>query len=93
LWLNKGVHNNVTVIPPSVYGNASQSYSVSISASPDPELSIQGYGMGWFRNSYLGHDVTNVHPFLCMMADGGVLDRISYRVGSWTLHASFIPSK
>jgi hypothetical protein len=58
LWLNKGVHNNVTVIPLSVYGNASQSYSVSISASPDPELSIQGYGMGWFRNSYLGHDVT-----------------------------------
>lgn len=63
LWLNKGVHNNVTVIPLSVYGNASQSYSVSISASPDPELSIQGYGMGWFRNSYLGHDVTKVHPF------------------------------
>ncbi|KAG1768064.1 beta-lactamase transpeptidase-like protein [Suillus placidus] len=57
LWLNKGVHNNVTVIPLSVYGNASQSYSVSISASADPELSIQGYGMGWFRNSYLGHDI------------------------------------
>lgn len=57
LWLNKGVHNNVTVIPLSVYGNASQSYSVSISASDDPELSIQGYGMGWFRNSYLGHDI------------------------------------
>jgi hypothetical protein len=57
LWLNKGVHNNVTVIPLSVHGNASQSYSVSISASTDPELSIQGYGMGWFRNSYLGHDI------------------------------------
>ncbi|KAG2030659.1 beta-lactamase/transpeptidase-like protein, partial [Suillus americanus] len=57
LWLNKGVHNNVTVIPLSVYGNASQSYSISIGASADPELSIQGYGMGWFRNSYLGHDI------------------------------------
>ncbi|KAG2141556.1 beta-lactamase/transpeptidase-like protein [Suillus cothurnatus] len=57
LWLNKGVHNNVTIIPLSVHGNASQSYSVSISASTDPELSIQGYGMGWFRNSYLGHDI------------------------------------
>ncbi|KAG2041984.1 beta-lactamase/transpeptidase-like protein [Suillus americanus] len=57
LWLNKGVHNNVTVIPLSVYANATQSYSVSIGASADPELSIQGYGMGWFRNSYLGHDI------------------------------------
>ncbi|KAG2128999.1 beta-lactamase/transpeptidase-like protein [Suillus clintonianus] len=57
LWLNKGVHNNVTVIPLSVYGNASQSYSVSISAPDDSEHSIQGYGMGWFRYSYLGHDL------------------------------------
>ncbi|KAG1859372.1 beta-lactamase/transpeptidase-like protein [Suillus subalutaceus] len=57
LWLNKGVHNNVTVIPLSVYGNASQSYSIIIGASVDPELSIQGYGMGWGRYSYLGHDI------------------------------------
>jgi hypothetical protein len=57
LWLNKGVHNNVTVIPLSVHRNASQSYSVSISASTNPELSIGGYGMGWGRQSYLGHDI------------------------------------
>jgi hypothetical protein len=56
LWLNMGVHNNVTVIPLSVHRNASQSYSISMSASTNPELSIGGYGMGWFRNSYLGHD-------------------------------------
>ncbi|KAG1720360.1 uncharacterized protein EDB91DRAFT_1281425 [Suillus paluster] len=55
--VNKGVHDNVTVIPLSVHGNASQSYSVSINAPDDSEHSIQGYGMGWFRNSYLGHDV------------------------------------
>jgi len=59
LWLNKGMHDNIPVIPSSVYGNASQSYTVSISAPADSEHSIQGYGMGWFRNSYLGHDVTN----------------------------------
>ncbi|KAG2362374.1 beta-lactamase/transpeptidase-like protein [Suillus spraguei] len=35
------------------------SYSVSIGASADPEVSIQGYGMGWFRNSYLGHDIVH----------------------------------
>lgn len=57
VWLNKGVQANVTVIPLSVYGNASQSYSVSVSSPADSEHSIQGYGMGWFRNSYLGHDV------------------------------------
>ncbi|KAG1735388.1 hypothetical protein EDB19DRAFT_1101121, partial [Suillus lakei] len=57
LWLNKGVHNNITVILLSVHGNALQSYSVSISTPADPEHSIQGYGMGWFRNSYLGHDI------------------------------------
>ncbi|KAG1877404.1 beta-lactamase/transpeptidase-like protein [Suillus subluteus] len=61
LWLNKGVHNNVTVIPLSVYGNASQSYSVYIGASADPEVSIVEYGMGWFRNSYLGHDYQIVY--------------------------------
>jgi hypothetical protein len=59
LWLNKGVHDNIPVIPSSVYGNASQSYSVSVSVPADSEHSIQGYGLGWFRNSYLGHDVTN----------------------------------
>lgn len=93
LWLNKGVHNNVAVIPLSVYGNASQSYSLSISVSDDPELSVEGYGMGWFRHSYLGHDVTNVHPLLCIMTDTGLLDRIPYRFGSRILHASLVPSK
>ncbi|OAX32863.1 beta-lactamase/transpeptidase-like protein [Rhizopogon vinicolor AM-OR11-026] len=57
LWLNKGVYDNVTVIPSSVYGNASQSYAVSISTPVDSEHSIQGYGLGWFQNSYLGHNV------------------------------------
>ncbi|KAG1846985.1 beta-lactamase/transpeptidase-like protein [Suillus subalutaceus] len=59
LWLNKGVHNNITVILLSVYGNASQSYSIIVGASADPEFSIQGYGMGWGRNSYLGHDIVH----------------------------------
>src|SRR6267154_3270124 len=69
VWLNKGVHDNVPVIPPSVHGNASQSYSVAISAPVDLEHSILGYGLGWFRNSYLGHDVTKFHFFLLPMND------------------------
>ncbi|KAJ8593158.1 beta-lactamase/transpeptidase-like protein [Rhizopogon salebrosus TDB-379] len=57
LWLHKGVHNNVSVIPSSVYGNASQSYAVAAGAPVDPERSIRGYALGWNQQSYLGHNV------------------------------------
>ena len=26
-----------------------------------PELSFQGYGLGWFRDSYRGYDVSSGH--------------------------------
>ncbi|KIJ64017.1 hypothetical protein HYDPIDRAFT_91246 [Hydnomerulius pinastri MD-312] len=56
-WVNKGVHGDKTVIPLSVYQNASYSYSVSTDHPADPSHSVVGYGMGWFRHSYRGHDV------------------------------------
>ncbi|KAF8132810.1 beta-lactamase/transpeptidase-like protein [Boletus edulis] len=56
-WINEGVYDNQTVIPDYVYRNVSYSYSVSIDHPTDPEHSIVGYGMGWFRTSYRGHDV------------------------------------
>ncbi|KAF8132830.1 beta-lactamase/transpeptidase-like protein [Boletus edulis] len=55
--IDMGVYNNQTVIPDYVYKNVSYSYSVSIDHTTDPEHSIVGYGMGWFRTSYRGHDV------------------------------------
>ena len=56
-WINEGVHNNEIVFPTSVYQNVSYSYAVSTDHPTDPEHSIVGYGMGWFRSSYRGHDV------------------------------------
>ncbi|KAH7890288.1 beta-lactamase/transpeptidase-like protein [Phlebopus sp. FC_14] len=56
-WLNEGVHEGETVFPLSVYKNASYAYSVSSDHPASSEYSIAGYGMGWFRRSYLGHDV------------------------------------
>ncbi|KAF8436227.1 beta-lactamase/transpeptidase-like protein [Boletus edulis BED1] len=56
-WINEGVYDNQTVIPDYVYKNVSYSYSVSIDHPTDPEHSIVGYGMGWFRTSYRGHNV------------------------------------
>ncbi|KAF8557186.1 beta-lactamase/transpeptidase-like protein [Imleria badia] len=56
-WINEGVHDNRTVIPTSVYQNVSYSYAVSTDHPTDPEYSIVGYGMGWFRSSYRGHEV------------------------------------
>jgi len=57
MWIGEGVHDNQIVIPPSVYRNLTYSYSVFIDHPTDPEHSIAGYGMGWFRSSYRGHDV------------------------------------
>jgi len=56
-WIGKGVHGNRTIIPPSVYQNVSYSYSVCADHPADSKHSIEGYGMGWFRSSYRGHDV------------------------------------
>lgn len=55
--MGKGVHDNQTIVPPGVYRNVSYSYSVSTDYPTDPEHSIVGYGMGWFANSYRGHNV------------------------------------
>ncbi|KAG1873549.1 hypothetical protein DFJ58DRAFT_758957 [Suillus subalutaceus] len=85
--MSNGLHCGLT----RVCTTTSQSYSVSVGASADPELSIQGYGLGWFRNSYLDHDVTNVHSLLCM--DTGVSDRISHGVDVKIFYASLILSK
>lgn len=57
MWIGKGVHDNQMVIPPSVYQNATYSYSVAADHPIYPEHSIVGYGMGWGRSSYRGHDV------------------------------------
>ncbi|THH28151.1 hypothetical protein EUX98_g6035 [Antrodiella citrinella] len=56
--LNKGVNKdtNTTVIPSSVL-DAVTTAQVSREGRPSgPHSSISGYGMGWHRESYKGHD-------------------------------------
>jgi len=71
VFLNKGVNpaNNETLIPTSVFEEMTKSYAVmeGATAPHTPELSIAGYGMGWFRQSYSGHDVreSNLRQCLC----------------------------
>ncbi|EMD35204.1 hypothetical protein CERSUDRAFT_116672 [Gelatoporia subvermispora B] len=59
--LHEGVDpaTNQTLIPKSIYDEMTRSYAiVQDSVDPDvPELSVMGYGMGWFRQSYNGHDI------------------------------------
>ncbi|KAG9311213.1 beta-lactamase/transpeptidase-like protein [Chiua virens] len=56
-WISEGVYDNRTIIPLSVYRNVSYSYSVATDHPTNPGYSIVGYGMGWLRSSYRGHDV------------------------------------
>ncbi|KAF9232374.1 beta-lactamase/transpeptidase-like protein [Melanogaster broomeanus] len=57
MWINEGVHHNKAFIPLSVYQNVSYSYAIDTDHPIDSEYSIAGYGMGWSRSSYRGHDV------------------------------------
>jgi len=60
--LNKGVDpaSNKTIIPRSVYDMVTTSHTLmegNPSASQAQQFSIVGYGMGWTRTSFKGHDV------------------------------------
>ncbi|TBU44391.1 beta-lactamase/transpeptidase-like protein [Dichomitus squalens] len=56
--LNKGVDplTTATIIPASVLEAMTTTRAV-VSGIPEGPLSIIGYGMGWFRMAYKGHDV------------------------------------
>ncbi|KAF7290005.1 hypothetical protein HMN09_01305200 [Mycena chlorophos] len=55
--LNRGVdpRTNETIIPKSTFELATSAISV-LSETGNPFASIMGYGMGWIRFSYRGHD-------------------------------------
>jgi len=49
------------VVPPDILQKITTARTI-VQGSPEyPEVSIQGYGMGWFRESYRGHD--RVHHY------------------------------
>jgi hypothetical protein len=60
--LNSGINpdTNVTIIPSAAYGNITSVHSIVVPNTIGlPEgSSIVGYGLGWGRFSYFGHDVS-----------------------------------
>ncbi|KAI0695190.1 beta-lactamase/transpeptidase-like protein [Cerioporus squamosus] len=56
--LNEGIDptTNRTIIPSSAFTEMTTARAI-VSGAPVGDLSIIGYGMGWFRMSYRGHDV------------------------------------
>jgi len=57
--LNKGVEptSNETIIPPSAFEEITTAHAIMAGRPIAPEISIQGYGLGWWRFSYQGHDI------------------------------------
>ncbi|EIW78707.1 beta-lactamase transpeptidase-like protein [Coniophora puteana RWD-64-598 SS2] len=76
LWLNEGVRANETILPFSTYEKATTAYSVVKGAPADVHHSLIGYGLGWNRLSYLGHD---------MLSHRG-------EIPGFSTHVSFLPA-
>jgi hypothetical protein len=58
MLLNEGIDpaTNATVLPKDVLEVVTTSRAVDVGYGSNTE-SISGYGLGWMRVSYLGHDV------------------------------------
>lgn len=56
--LNSGanVATNETIIPRAVFNEVTTAYAI---VQGGPEEQLVGYGMGWGRSSYLGHEVSH----------------------------------
>ncbi|RDX45785.1 beta-lactamase/transpeptidase-like protein [Lentinus brumalis] len=58
--LNRGVDpvSNTTIIPDWVYDETTTAREIMTgNTTADPSMSVVGYGLGWQRQSYLGHDI------------------------------------
>ncbi|KAI0063205.1 beta-lactamase/transpeptidase-like protein [Artomyces pyxidatus] len=59
--LNGGIdpRTNITIIPASAWTEVTTSRAVvqGFAQKTNPQYSIQGYGLGWFRDGYAGHDI------------------------------------
>lgn len=61
MLLNEGIHptTNVTIIPHSAFEMVTTVHTIMQGRAAQPYFSIDGYGMGWHRKSYQGHEVSN----------------------------------
>ncbi|KAI0261079.1 hypothetical protein BC834DRAFT_845824 [Gloeopeniophorella convolvens] len=60
IYLNGGVdpRTNIMIIPTFAFDAVTSAHSIAIGNPSDlPTFSIRGYGMGWGRFSYAGHDI------------------------------------
>lgn len=66
MHLHHGVesHTNTTIVPRDLLEETTSAYVVADGTSTDLRMSIKGYGMGWERYSFLGHDVSLWPGFL-----------------------------
>ena len=63
MLLNQGVDpaTNRTIIPRAAFVEMTTSHVIVDGAPAKPLQSLSGYGMGWQRLSFLGHDVSSHH--------------------------------
>jgi len=59
MLLNRGVDpcTNTTIIPLSIFEETTMAHCITEGTGTDSNTSIEGYGMGWTRMSYKGHEI------------------------------------
>ena len=58
MLMNEGVDpmTNNTIIPQSAYEEVTTAHMITAGRAPQPYFAVEGYGMGWWRRSYQGHE-------------------------------------
>ena len=69
--LNGGVNptTNQTIIPKDGFNEATTAHAVDHGKATAPDLSVSGYGLGWERFSYRGHEVSTFMPVWMVFTD------------------------
>ncbi len=72
MLLNNGVDpvTKATVVPELVLAEVTTAHTIVNPRAPSSELSISGYGMGWMRQSYRGHEVCLNARFKAVLLTG-----------------------
>lgn len=61
MLLNEGIDptTNTTIIPRSAFEMVTTVHMIMQGRAAQPYFSIDGYGMGWNRKSYQGHEASD----------------------------------
>ena len=88
--LNGGIdpNTNATIIPSAQFDVITSAHSI-VTPYPNAEESAVVYGLGWFRETFIGHDVSENWVFFgTFNNDASLTDSISHRrrTGSVNIH-------